>query len=113
MAEDSPTRTAVAFSNADGGVMLIGVEDDGAVLGRAADAGTQDDIHRATQAARDVGRYAIHQLNVDGKPSIRFPRRLRSVGCRCASVLATALMRVGRAHSVVRARLSTPAPGDR
>jgi ATP-dependent DNA helicase RecG len=60
--------TAVAFSNADGGVMLIGVEDDGAVLGRAADAGTQDDIHRAMQAARDVGRYAIHQLDVDGKP---------------------------------------------
>ncbi|MGH2874290.1 MAG: ATP-binding protein [Solirubrobacteraceae bacterium] len=61
-------NTAVAFSNADGGVILIGVEDDGSVSGRPADAGTQDAIHAAMQAARDVGRYAIHQLDVDGRP---------------------------------------------
>lgn len=60
--------TAVAFSNADGGVLLVGVEDDGSILGRALDAGTQDDIHQAMQSARDVGRYAIAQLDVDGRP---------------------------------------------
>lgn len=60
--------TAVAFSNADGGVILIGVRDDGSIAARALDAGTQDDIHRAMQAARDVGRYALFQLDVDGKP---------------------------------------------
>ncbi|HMJ03338.1 MAG TPA: ATP-binding protein [Conexibacter sp.] len=62
--------TAVAFSNADGGVVLIGVRDDGRIAGRALDAGTQDDIHRAMQSARDVGRYSIAQLDVDGKPLI-------------------------------------------
>lgn len=61
-------NSAVAFSNADGGVILIGVRDDGSIAGRTLDAGTQDDIHRAMQAARDVGRYAVHQLDVDGEP---------------------------------------------
>jgi hypothetical protein len=49
-------------------VVLIGVQDDGAIAARALDAGTQDDIHRAMQAARDVGRYGLSQLDVDGKP---------------------------------------------
>jgi predicted HTH transcriptional regulator len=61
-------NTAVAFSNADGGVVRIGVQDDGAIAARALDAGTQDDIHRAMQAARDVGRYGLSELDVDGKP---------------------------------------------
>jgi len=60
--------TAVAFSNAEGGVVLIGVRDDGELLGRALDAGTHDDIHRAIQSARDVGRYSVSQLDIDGKP---------------------------------------------
>lgn len=60
--------TAVALSNANGGVILIGVRDDGSIAARALDAGTQDDIHRAMQAARDVGRYALFQLDVEGKP---------------------------------------------
>jgi predicted HTH transcriptional regulator len=65
--------TAVAFSNARGGVILIGVADDGTVRGRRLDAGTQDDIHGALATARDVGRYALHQVDVDdhadGAPS--------------------------------------------
>lgn len=66
--KDPVQDTAVAFSNAEGGVMLIGVRDDGTIAGRALDAGTQDDIHRALQAARDVGRYSIAQLDVEGRP---------------------------------------------
>jgi predicted HTH transcriptional regulator len=57
-------NTAVAFSNAEGGVILIGVADDGVITARALDAGTQDDIHRAMQAARDVGRYGLSQVDV-------------------------------------------------
>jgi ATP-dependent DNA helicase RecG len=60
--------TAVAFSNAEGGVLLVGVHDRGEPLGRALDAGTHDDIHRAMQSARDVGRYSVAQIKVDGKP---------------------------------------------
>jgi hypothetical protein len=39
-----------------------------AIAARALDAGTQDGIHRAMQAVRDVGRYGLSQLDVDGKP---------------------------------------------
>lgn len=69
--------TAVAFSNADGGLVLIGVADDGAIRGRALDAGTADDIHRALQEARDVGRYSLHQLDVEGRlvPVLSVARR--------------------------------------
>ncbi len=88
-------NTSVAFSNANGGVILIGVRDDGSVAGRALDAGTQDDVHRATQAARDVGRYALSQLVVDGRP---------------VGVLAVARRREGLAQTsagVVRVRRGT------
>lgn len=61
-------ETAVAFSNADGGVVLIGVRDDGELVGRALDVGTLDDIHRAMQSTRDVGRYSVSQVDVDGRP---------------------------------------------
>ena len=88
-------NTAVAFSNADGGVILIGVRDDGAIASRVLDAGTQDDIHRAMQAARDVGRYGLSQVDVDGKP---------------VTVLAVARRRDGFAQTssgVVRVRRGT------
>ena len=87
--------TAVAFSNARGGVILIGVRDDGSVAARALDAGTQDDIHRAMQAARDVGRYALFQVDIEGKP---------------VSIVAVARRREGFAQTsggVVRLRRGT------
>lgn len=87
--------TAVAFSNAEGGVILIGVHDDGSIAARRLDAGTQDDIHRAMQAARDVGRYGLNELHVDDKP---------------VSVLSIARRREGFAQTsggVVRMRRGT------
>lgn len=63
-------NTAVAFSNGRGGVVLIGVADDGTLTGRTLDAGTQDDIHRAMREARDVGRYSMVQIDVSGRPLV-------------------------------------------
>jgi len=60
-------ETIVAFSNADGGVILIGVEDDGHLTGRALDAGTSDAIYEAVQSVHDPGRYFLHEATVDGK----------------------------------------------
>lgn len=59
-------ETAVAFSNATGGVMLIGLDDRGAPTGRPLDSGTADAIHEALAEARDLGRYELHPLEVDG-----------------------------------------------
>lgn len=60
--------TIVAFSNAKGGVVLIGVADDGAINGRALDAGTADSIHQTMRNVSDPGRYELHELPVEGTP---------------------------------------------
>jgi len=59
-------RAIVAFSNSDGGVILIGVEDRGEIVGRAG-GGAAATVHEAAQAVHDPGRYWIHALQVDGK----------------------------------------------
>ena len=59
-------QTVVAFSNADGGVILIGVRDDGTVVGREPTPGLRDDLHRALREIHNPGRYEIHALDVDG-----------------------------------------------
>jgi ATP-dependent DNA helicase RecG len=61
-------ETVVAFSNADGGVILIGVADDGEVLGHALDGGTADAIHQVMRDVRDPGRYSIHEVIVGSRP---------------------------------------------
>lgn len=60
--------SAVAFSNANGGVILIGVDDNGGVLGRPLEPGTADAIHEALGNVHDVGRYELHQLHIDDVP---------------------------------------------
>jgi ATP-dependent DNA helicase RecG len=65
--QDNIQDTVVAFSNADGGVILIGMEDNGTISGRRLDAGTADAIHQAIHHVRDPGRYSIHELSVDGQ----------------------------------------------
>jgi ATP-dependent DNA helicase RecG len=63
-------EAVVAFSNADGGVILIGVDDAGAIAGRELSPSLLDEIHRAIGEARDPGRYSVHPLDVDGKPVV-------------------------------------------
>lgn len=58
----------VGFSNGEGGAIFIGVTDDGNVVGRRLDQGIEDRIHEAALAARDIGRYRIYEIDVDGKP---------------------------------------------
>jgi ATP-dependent DNA helicase RecG len=58
----------VAFSNAEGGLVIVGVDDDGAVIGRDLTQGLQDDLHRLLATVRDPGRYSFHRLPVDDVP---------------------------------------------
>ncbi|MBM3678365.1 MAG: hypothetical protein FJW96_10865 [Actinobacteria bacterium] len=60
-------EVVVAFSNSDGGVILIGIDDAGVVVGRDLSPALQDDLHRAIGAAREPGRYSLHELSVDGR----------------------------------------------
>jgi ATP-dependent DNA helicase RecG len=59
--------TVVSFSNTSGGVTLIGVTDDGEIVGRSLDSGTADAVHEAMRAVNDPGRYEIHELLVGDK----------------------------------------------
>lgn len=64
---DPLQATIVAFSNHDGGVILVGVADGGSVEGRPLDPGTADAIHQIFRNARDPGRYSLHELLVDDR----------------------------------------------
>jgi ATP-dependent DNA helicase RecG len=63
-------ETMVAFTNVDGGAILVGVKDDRTVLGRRRDQGLDDDIHGAANDAHSVGRYEITEISVGGKPVV-------------------------------------------
>jgi ATP-dependent DNA helicase RecG len=59
-------RAVSAFSNTSGGVVVVGVGDDGSLLGRALTPGVEDAIHQAALTLHDPGRYRIRELEVDG-----------------------------------------------
>jgi len=63
-------EAVVAFSNSDGGVLLLGVRDDAAPLGRELTGETQADIHRAIGQVTNPGRFEIAQLHVVDVPLI-------------------------------------------
>ncbi len=58
--------SSVAFSNHKGGVIVVGVDDDGDIRGRSLDPGTVDVLHQALAEAHDLGRYELHSLEVGG-----------------------------------------------
>lgn len=59
-------ESMVAFSNATGGVIFIGVKDDGTVVGRSLTPGVEDRIHQAVRDGRGIGRYSIEEISVGG-----------------------------------------------
>ncbi|MGH3799852.1 MAG: ATP-binding protein [Pseudonocardiaceae bacterium] len=61
----------VAFSNTEGGLIFIGVDNDRRVVGRSLDQSTDDQIPRAAAVdAHNVGRYRIRQITVDQAPVV-------------------------------------------
>lgn len=66
---DQLQDTVVSFSNADGGVILVGVSDNGEIVGKPLDAGTADSIHQVMRDVHDPGRYSLHRVLV-GERSI-------------------------------------------
>lgn len=79
----SASRThdaVVAFSNADGGVVLYGVRDDGTIVG-VTDVGEKErHIHEAIASVANPGRYDIHEVQVDGKSVIALSVHRRREG---------------------------------
>lgn len=54
----------VAMSNRDGGVILVGVRNDGTVAGKRLDQGAEEQINEIAFAVRDVGRFECKGVKV-------------------------------------------------
>ncbi len=63
-------ESVVAFSNTDGGVILIGVDDEGRVKGAPRNGNREKHLHDRLGNINDPGRYDIHRLTVDGRPVV-------------------------------------------
>lgn len=62
-----PIQEAVtAFSNADGGIVLIGVDDAGRINGKELTQAAAEAIHQAIHEVHCPGRYDVHPLTVGG-----------------------------------------------
>ena len=70
LSADQLQQVAVAFSNADGGVILVGVAPDGRVVGVADSPSTRDRIYGALGQARNLGRILLHAVQVGGQPVV-------------------------------------------
>lgn len=64
VSEAKIAETVTSFSNADGGVIFIGVGADGTVHGTNTDGEARAQVHRAVATVHDPGRYDIHDLSV-------------------------------------------------
>lgn len=60
-------QAVVAFSNSDGGVILLGVTDSGMVKGLALGGEREAKLHGLLGGLHDPGRYEIHRLTVASK----------------------------------------------
>lgn len=64
---DRIAEAAVAFSNADGGVILLGVSNDGTVPGVELGVDGETRLQNTLGGLRDLGPHRIHRLDVDGR----------------------------------------------
>lgn len=67
VSEQRLQAAVVAFSNADGGVVIFGVGPDGHIEGVSQPGEKAKDIHQAIRGVQNPGRYRVSELQVDGK----------------------------------------------
>ena len=60
-------ETAMAFSNADGGVLLLGASDHGTIRGVDLGTGGETQIRNTLGQVRDLGPHRMYSLDVDGR----------------------------------------------
>ncbi len=60
-------ETAMAFSNADGGVLLLGASDRGTIRGVDLGTGGETQIRNTLGQVRDLGPHRMYRLDVDGR----------------------------------------------
>lgn len=109
-------EAVTAFSNSDGGVLLLGVDDVGRVVGITTDGEQQAKVHRAVGLVHNPGRYEIHELVVgergvlalsvqrrrEGLAQMRDGRVLVRRGAMNTALIGDDLMRFVAARSLTR-----------
>lgn len=99
-------RAITAFSNTEGGVLLIGVTDDSQVAGRPLTDGLMNSIHEAALSVHDPGRYWIRDLQVEGTPVAVVSVAKRSQGFAQTSDGQVLVRRGARSVALVGAELT-------
>ena len=61
------TEAVVAFSNAEGGVILVGVDNRGRIKGAPWNGECEKEVHGWLGNLNDPGRYDIHEVTVEGR----------------------------------------------
>ena len=64
---DRIAKTAAAFSNTDGGVILLGVSDTGQIKGLSLSSDKEIEIHNRLAPVVGLGDYQVHRLKVAGR----------------------------------------------
>lgn len=64
---DRITKTSAAFSNTDGGVILLGVSDTGQIRGLSLSSDKEVEIHNRLATVTGLGEYRIHRLEAAGR----------------------------------------------
>jgi ATP-dependent DNA helicase RecG len=80
LSEHKVREAVAAFSNTDGGAVLLGVRDDGQVHGLSADGDTLAKVHRTVAGVHNSGRYDVHTLLVGERNVIVLAVRRRREG---------------------------------
>lgn len=73
-------EAVTAFSNTDGGIVLLGVANDGRVMGISTDGEQQAKVHRAVALVHNPGRYELHELVVGQRGVLALSVRRRREG---------------------------------
>lgn len=63
-------EAVVAFSNADGGVILVGVDDRGEIIGKELTQAAAESLHQCIAEIHSPGRYEVAEVVVDGVPIV-------------------------------------------
>ncbi len=114
-------EAVTAFSNTDGGVVLLGVDNGGRAVGITTDGEQQAKTHRAVAQVHNPGRYELHELLVgergvlvlavdrrrEGFAQMRDGRILVRRGAMNTALIGDELMRFVTARSLTRYE-STP-----
>ena len=114
-------EAVTAFSNTDGGVLLLGVGDDGRVVGISTDGEQLAKVHRAVGLVHNPGRYELHELVVgqrgvlalsvhrrrEGIAQMRDGRVLVRRGAMNTALIGDGLMRFVASRSLTRYEATT------